>query len=233
MATKQVMTMPADVLFERWQAQIERIKDETTYLFTTRFRWIEIEKMFISNPELNRIGGEIHRYFLGLWARDAIMGVRRELDDQEGAINLRNLLHEIEARPEVLCRRRVVSRVKEEWLRPIISKQFDADGATCPLSGSREPDDDHISPTRTRADRRSLEANTKDVFDYAQRMVAHRTPIDGLELTARQINDAIDVIEPILQRYYRLLVGPSLVGATAAIQYDWMEPFTIPWALEA
>ena len=43
------------------------------------------------------------------------------------------------------------------------------------------------------------------------------------------INAAMDAIEETFKKYYLIFTGSSLVGAEAAIQYDWTEPFTIPW----
>src|SRR5713101_4089107 len=106
MASKEVMQMPADELYARWQEQIKRIYTETVYLFTTRHRFRCVQEMFRDNAALNKIGGDLYGWLTGMWGRDAIIGVRRELDDQAGTINLVNLLHEIEARPDVLTRRR-------------------------------------------------------------------------------------------------------------------------------
>jgi hypothetical protein len=236
MASREIEQMPAAELFQRWQTHIEKIKTETIYLFTTRHRWQEITQLFLNNHELNRIGGgDIYHYFLGLWGRDALMGVRRELDDQHGTINLRNLLYEMEARPETMARKRCchVNPGQSELLQQELDRSFEDLGVVCPYPGNRQRADDHLPKDFFTRDRRQLQDNTKTAFDYAQRMVAHRTPVDELEIQVHEINAAVDAIEPVLIRYYALLVGPTLVGATAAIQWNWMEVFTIPWMPKA
>ena len=80
------------------------------------------------------------------------------------------------------------------------------------------------------ADREELERKTRVVFEYAQKIVAHRTPIDNLSIKANDIHEALDALEPVLQKYYAILIGPSLVSATAAIQWNWMDVFTFAWA---
>jgi hypothetical protein len=50
-----------------------------------------------------------------------------------------------------------------------------------------------------------------------------------LTLTIEQIDAALDAIEAMLQKYYLLFYGGSLMGAEPAIQFDWETVFTFPW----
>lgn len=232
MASKQIRDMGAEDLYARWQAHIERIKSETTYLFTIRHRWREVQRLFSENHELGACGGDVYEWLLGMWGRDAIMGIRRELDDQEGTINLVNMLHEMEARSEVLNRARYLGHLRPEdsaFLVRSMNRDHDGFGAVSRVGGKRNPDDDYIAPERIAADREDLQDKTRTVFQYAQRMVAHRTPADHMELTVLQINEAVDAIEPVLQKYYCILTAKSLLQAEAAIQHDWMAPFALVW----
>jgi hypothetical protein len=86
-----------------------------------------------------------------------------------------------------------------------------------------------LAPERVGEDLKALEHDTKIAFSYAQRMVAHRTPIDALEITVGDINAAMDAIEAAFKKYYLIFTGTSLIQAAAAIQYDWTEPFSLPW----
>jgi len=232
MASKQVEQMPADDLYRRWQDHIQRIYEETVYLFTARHKFREVQQMFRTNEHLMSIGGAVYEWLLGMWGRDTIMGVRRELDDQAGTINLVNLLHEIEARPDVLTRRRWLAFIRpgdSDVMVAVMNDSFDGLGGVCLVGGTKNPSDDILAPERVCSDRRELQAKTAKAFDYAQRMVAHRTPMSSLEIKVADINTAMDAIEQTFKKYYLIFTGRSLAQAEAAIQYDWSEPFTIPW----
>src|SRR5688572_11381968 len=109
MASKYVMKMAADDLYGRWQCFVRRIYTETVYIFTTRYRFREIERLYQQNPQLSACGGDVYEWLFGMWGRDALMGIRRELDGQSNTVNLNHLLREIEARPDVLTRRRYLA----------------------------------------------------------------------------------------------------------------------------
>src|SRR4051812_4460235 len=78
--SKSVIGMPADDLYRRWQGFIERIYKETVYIFTSRHKFREVEKLFVENPSLHETGGDVYEWLFGMWGRDALMGIRRELD---------------------------------------------------------------------------------------------------------------------------------------------------------
>ena len=231
MAQFNIGTATDDELYARWQEQIERIRTETTYLFTTRFRWREVVKMFEYNQALNKVGGPAYQWLLGIWGRDAIMAVRRELDDQHGAVNLVHMLHEIEKRPQVLTRRRYLAHIKPsdpDFLTETMNEDFNRFG--CVTTPGGDPDEDHIDPTVVRADRQHLQEEASATFEYAQQMVAHRTPIDKLEIQISDIHRAIDAIHPVLRKYYVILTGNGIATSEAAFQYHWKEAFEHVWA---
>ena len=174
MAAKDVIQMPADELYARWQGHIKRIYTETVYLITTRYQFREVQGMFRDNQALNKIGGDVYEWLTGMYGRDAIMGVRRELDDQAGTINLVDLLHEIEARPDVLTRRRYLAFIQPgdcDFLPELMNRGFDKLGGICLVDGSKDPNDDIIAPQRAAGDRVELQAKTKKAFAYAQHIV--------------------------------------------------------------
>lgn len=232
MASKEVMAMPAADLYGRWQGHVKRIHDETAYIFTTRYQFREVQAMFEKNKDLNRIGGNVYEWLLGLWGRDALMGIRRELDTQSGTINLIHLLREIQDRTDVLTRRRWLAFIKPEhssFMPEMMNRSFDTLGGISIEGGTKDPNDDIIAPDRVRSDLDTLQRNTNKAFLYAQQMVAHRTPIDSLEVTVAEINSAMDAIESCFKKYYLIFTGASLISAEAAIQYDWTEPFSLTW----
>jgi hypothetical protein len=231
MVAKAIHVMPADELKIRWLEHIGRIKRENIYLFTTRYRFDSIQKMFQKNKRLGAEGGNVYRWLLGLWGRDALMGVRRELDGVEGVVNLVKLLYELEARPEVLTREwflETIPKGASEYLVEYHNQEFDKMGAVKANLQQYGPKD-HLPPSPIAADREALQAATLKAYGYAQQMLAHRTPIDDLEITVGEINAALAAIEKTFVKYVALLTGASLMKTAAEIQYDWDKCFTYAW----
>jgi hypothetical protein len=230
MASVNFKQLSADDCYARWQQHVKRIKNETVYLFTTRQHFREVRRMFQENKRLNEIGGEVYRWLLGIWGRDALIALRRELDGQSNTVNLMHLFEEMKHRPTVMTRRRYLAHCTKDdhpYIREMMNKAFTRWGAVSDNSG--DPLDDYIPADATDADQKALEVQTRKAFDYAQRMIAHRTPVEGLEIKPAEINAAIDAIEPMLQKYYLMFTASSLVSATAVAQYDWGAPFDFAW----
>jgi hypothetical protein len=179
--------------------------------------------MFQSNSGLREIGGPVYQWLFGIWGRDALIALRRELDGQSNTINLVHLFKEMQQRPTIMTRRRYLAHCTpddHEMVRTMMSNGFTKWGAV---------PDDYIPATVAKADEDSLTSQTQAAVDYAQQMVAHRTPVEGLDITLAQINSALDAIEPMVQKYYLMFTGSSLVRATATTQYDWGAPFDFAW----
>ena len=219
-----------DELYARWQNHIDRIKHETYHLFTTRYKWREVERLFRDNPKLKSCGGEVYDWLFWMWSTDALMGIRRELDDQFGVINLRQLLHEMEQRATVLTRRRYVAHLERsdsDFTRQRVFDEFSTLFGEI-VQPTAEPLDDYLDPASLRRQREELMAAGRVAFDYAQQMVAHRTPSKP-DATLGDINAAIDAIFPVLNRFYVLLHCKAIATAEASLQYDWRESFYFAW----
>lgn len=173
----------------------------------------------------------LYLWLQALWGHDALISIRRELDDQAGVVNIRGLLYEMHDRPDVLTRKRYLNPVTAEDGGEFQNKQadrgFDRFGVT--KSGNGERMDDIISPAGVAQDRAELERQTDAAYRYAQMVVAHRAPVDNLEIKIADINRAIDAIEPAVKKYYCLLTGLSLVTVTPAMQFNWLQPFHFAW----
>jgi len=88
--------------FAEWTRQIRASYEETVQTFWNRKLFRALRRMFETNQELASTGRHVWDWIAGMYLRDASMLIRRELDKQRGAMNLRHLLHDIEAHPHVL-----------------------------------------------------------------------------------------------------------------------------------
>ncbi len=232
MVEKKLREMTDDEVFARWQKRLDRVQTELTYLFATRRKFFDIQEMFGSNEELNAIGSQAYEWLLGIWGRDAVMAVRRELDNDSNTIAFGTLLDEMADRPRVLTRRRYLSFLKkgDEDLKHAFNEEFERYRILRP---NKNRGDDHLNPDGIASDRRDLNEAAQPVLEYANRLIAHRTPIDKLALTVRDVNKAIDAIEPIFKKYHVLLTGKALHAVEPEnIGDDWTDVFKFPWCVK-
>jgi hypothetical protein len=89
--------------FERWTRFVQASHDEIVHAFWNRKVFRSVAAMFESNERLRVSGRHVHQWIGELYATQAAMLVRRELDKRAGVMNLRHLLHEIEQNIGVLA----------------------------------------------------------------------------------------------------------------------------------
>ncbi len=227
---KKFQHLSNDEVFARWQARFNRIHDELKYLFTTRRKFLEVQEMFQTNERLKEIGSQPYQWILGMWGRDVVIGVRRELDSNKNNIAFGSMLDEMAECPEVLTRERYLSFLKttEKFIIDSHNKAFDKWGVK-KQNGS--PATDYLDPSGIRADREELNATAAPVLEYANRIVAHRTPLEQpLQVTVGQVNAALDAFEKPFQKYHVIVTGRALERIEPNnVGDDWKETFTFPW----
>jgi hypothetical protein len=220
--------LDADARYRGWIDRIQLIKTETYSLFWNRRLFRAVQHMFQTNTALQDNGGDVWQWVAGLYGRDTVMAIRRELDGQAGVLNLFHLLHDIEAHAYVLTRARYRQSFADVPRYPIqlIDRQFERFGGA-PGPGTL---DDHIPAAAVAHDRAELQRDTRAAFDYAQRLVAHRTPVGEVPLTLQEVDAAMRAVFRCLGKYYGFLLASSIVGPTPVPQYDWLAPFRFAWA---
>jgi hypothetical protein len=183
--------MDADQRYKDWVERIRRVEQETTNLYWNRKLFRAVARMFDTNPALQG-NGHLWTWLAGTFGRDAVMAVRRELDGQAGVLNLYHLLHEMEEQAHILTRARYHNFFQAmPWFPAAkIDAEFERFGGP---PGPGVPDD-HVAPQSIASDRQRLEADTAQVVEYAQRLVAHRTPVGKLDLKLKQIDDAVHAV---------------------------------------
>jgi hypothetical protein len=234
MAAKEIREMSADQLHARWRRHVAKATDDIWFLLDNRAKFRDVLRMFNDNPELNPLGRHAFAWLARLWSSDALMAVRRELDDQHGVINLKQTMHEMEPRPEALTRSRFL-----EWLdvdiddyraRKRANRLFESYGYV--VAGPRhdpDPYQDYIDAVGIAKDRREMEFAARPAFRYAQMLIAHRTPMDHLEISIPEMDKAIDAIANAAAKYSTLLLGESFENRWGKLPRDWAKAFKLPW----
>lgn len=95
--------MNADKRFAAWQHFVLASRGDIVHVFWSRKLYRAVAGMFRTNEALSTPGGRhLLEWLTEMYAREAAMLVRRELDRQAGVLNLLSLLHDIEKNFDVL-----------------------------------------------------------------------------------------------------------------------------------
>jgi hypothetical protein len=193
-----------------------------------------LRAVFDKNERLSEEGGFIFNWIAENYVNAALMLLRRELDQQAGAENLRNLLHDIIDHHGVLTR----ARYRAAWGK---SGSFDAEQANRAFNSfkpKRVPENtdlDFIDPTLVKADLDQVVADAERVREYAERTRAHRTPergVDTSDITFQTLHNAIADARGVVTKFYALLTLGIITKWEAVPQFDTIGPFERPWVLD-
>ncbi len=104
MVTKKIADLPRDEVLHRWREQIEGIGLESNYITGHQIRYRLVERWLSRRRSAAWLNRHLQAFgwISRLWVTETLMSVRRQLDDQHQTISLKQLLHEIEARPGVI-----------------------------------------------------------------------------------------------------------------------------------
>jgi hypothetical protein len=214
-----------DEVYAQLQKDVEEIQKHITLAFRNRRIFLDTTEMLRKHPTLSTSpdAGYWYEWLRTLYAHYIVMAVRRELDRGANAPNIYRLLMAVARRPQVLSRARYKAFFKDGALLRELGVDLGGEQFT-EMAGPAE----FIDSTIVRQDLEELEKQSKLVVVYANKIVAHRTP-ESVQTTLRHINNSLDAIEKVLQKYYVLLTGKGLVSAEPSIINNWEAAFTVPW----
>src|SRR5262249_12411727 len=152
---------------------------------------------------LQQVGGHLWEWMVLNYAATVLMGIRRLVDSQRGTVNLKQLMHAIIDRPDVITRgrrRAIHGPIGSVAIREHIDGLFTENWVRHPNADRRE--DDQVDPEIVRADLRSLESALEAVTEFANRTVAHKTRMAPGNVTYGELDAAFAAIEQTLTRYY-------------------------------
>ena len=205
----------------KWQGWIDVISKDLGRSLLRRSLFEATMKIYDANPMVQKEGGAFFWFFSGLYLDTIASGIRRQAKKNDDSVCLRQLLEEIEERPEVLSRERYRSHyvAAGQAIDGRVDREFDQ------LGGAGA----HLDPTVVRADLTQLKAACLAAEGYVDRRVAHydrRHPRE--ELTPSQVNLALETLETLVEKYFLLLNGSSLV-VEPALQVPFSYVFSFPW----
>jgi hypothetical protein len=228
MASKKLRHLTEEEVWTRWNERMTKVRQALHHVFATRWQFRAVTEMFERNDALKAVGGDVHRWLFLMWARDVVIAVRRELDNDTNTVCLGRLLDEMAQRPRVITRARFLGRVSREDARfRMLDKTFTSHAIVSP--DPAQPMGDHLDPEGISRDRKHLYAVAKPVLAYANQILAHRNEDEDVPVTLGDINRAVDEIEAVFLKYYTIINGPTLMGLEPSVIGNWTKPFEIPW----
>jgi hypothetical protein len=226
--SKKLKTLSDENVWTRWNERMKRARQDLHAVYGTRRRFLDVTSLFEKNSALKAVGGDVYDWLFRLWARDIVIAIRRELDNDSNTVCLGRLLDEMAQRPKVITRERYLQGIPEDDFRHrMLWATFDGFGvigqsATAPLT-------DYLDPSGIASDRRRLLTVAKPVLAYANQLVAHRSETEHVPVTLGEVNRALEAIDEVFTKYYAIIVGPTLMSLEPSIIHDWMKPFTMAW----
>ena len=143
------------------------------------------------------------------------------------SVSISRLLTDIAVHSDVMTRRRHISASlrdaydDEDWRRREGERSFDRHAG----AGAQT-----MPPERVLADRKHLDEIAEPIIRHVNKRVAH---FDERELAAvltyAEINDALDFIGELLNKYESLLKAARWGTLVPVHQADWTQAFTVAW----
>lgn len=175
-------------------------------------------------------------HYFDVYAETQAMAVRRQADLHPDVASLGKLLAEVTDDAQALT---------PDWWLGLWS--LDADDEYERAFARRQWDQEfgggvgtHLDPAIPEGDLERLMTGSERVKRHVDKHIAHSEdpgvrPRDPGEtasdevLRLDEIDDAIDMIGTIFNRYYSLMTAASMAFLEPAIQHDWLAPFREPW----
>jgi len=232
--TLRLKNVSDDERHAAWVRVIERIYTEQVNQAWSNYMFRLVRAVFAKNERLSEEGGFIFKWIAENYVHAALMLLRRELDQQAGTENLRNLLFDMIEHPTVLTRGRYRGawRDEERFGRGRADRVFDS---FKPKRVADNPEADYVDPDIVRADLAQVIGDAERLREYAERTRAHRTPernVDTSDVTFQALHKAIADIRRVIEKYYALLTLKSIARWDPVPQYDTIGPFMAPWVVD-
>ncbi|GEM_PF-4342860 len=224
----------ADARYDAWVRVIERIYREQVQHAWNYYLFRLISAVFRTNERLSAEAGFFFKWMVDNYVDAALMLIRRELDQQAGTENLRNLLFDIIEHPTVVCRTRYQLKLSGNgssgsWLAERVFDRFKL------VQVAENRDADYIDPEMVKSDLNQIAARAEQLREYAERTRAHRTPERGIkttEMTFQTLHDTMSDIRSVIGKYYSLLTSRSIAQWEPIPQYDTLEAFQKAWLVD-
>ncbi len=215
-----------DRTWAEWAELDGKIFNELLETFALRRQFRDFMALFEENSELREHGGHVWSWMRTCYVNTMLVRIRRHTDGQRNEASLRRMILALGERPEVITRERIVARAveKQDWLGPVADEYFTKQWAGGEVQAERAQAEIFIR------DAAALFAAGEGIVHVANvRFIHHQHRAPAGVVTFKEVDDLLDEIERVYQRYHALVVGSSLFGLEPAPQFNTHKVFTFPW----
>lgn len=178
-----------------------------------RFLFIRLKEIVESNPKINKPNIFLD-YIKINYVSTLIVAICRQIDEDQGSISLINLLYEIYDNVEKITKIWFASQYKTIGIEHG-KKDFEEN------FGNLE----YIDPGIVYADIGNLLFYTKEIKKFRNKRVAHldRNKKIKFDIDFNALNQSIDLIEEIIEKYYLLLTQSGMNGLLPVNTLDFRD----------
>ncbi len=215
---------------EKWQHEIERVRNAVTRLLDYR-RWNRVYEGIVAANPLLRPGVPVLDYFRNIYGDYAVMAIRRQCRQQRDSVSLLGLLKDLEQNAAFITR----AWTRDLYRQPtpggtVYPEHFAYELADGTFKTFADPTGEILDAATVRADIERLETATKGILSHSDRVVAHDDPRGPeFDVNFDDLNVAIDTIEEVAKRYILLLTGASMLTMTPIDSTNAISVFSFPW----
>lgn len=208
---------------EKWEKWLKRIKLEVQNLVLYRSAYKEVIEIINSNESLHE-DNFYYRYMNDSHIAYIVMGIRRQIKNDNQSISIVRLLTEISKTPHLITRNNYVDHYSDSVISDFADDHFD--------QFCKNPGDIHLSEDMVIEDIDKLKVSSILVEKYADRFIAHsdNRGIESLP-TFNDIDSCLEILDKIYCKYHLIFYASSMDSLFPTVQYHWKKIFELPWII--
>ncbi|MGI9558957.1 MAG: hypothetical protein ACR2NQ_04765 [Thermodesulfobacteriota bacterium] len=209
-----------DQKLKKWIQWLETIHGEIRELRMAQEIFSSVQELVKKNKNIQK-PSSFYAYLQNTYVSYVLMGIRRQVKNDQSSISFVRLLTEMSKEPSVL-HRTYFRQLYEGHTADSENEDFDR---FCDQPGAP-----HISSSLVEEDMRKLEKTSRSCEKFADKRIAHLDQQKPTSLvTMEDVDDVISILDRLYVKYHLLFHAVSIETVKPTYQYDWMEIFDHPW----
>jgi hypothetical protein len=213
-----------DQKLQKWIKWLKLINEEITQLVIARDIFWSVQELIKKNKDIQK-PSSFYEYFANTYIAFIVMGIRRQIKNDQQSISFVRLLSEIADQPQIISREYFKSLYKGSTVEFLADNDFN--------QFCKNPGDEFISREMVIDDICRLREVARILEDFADKMVAHLDKKKPKIIPSFQnVNEAIDFLDKLYIKYHLMFHAESMETLMPVYQYDWKQIFDFPWRLK-
>ena len=195
--------------FYECRDRLATINSDVGNLLLGRYVFRELQALISDNPDLE---GLFVKWLRINYVNTAVLGIRRAVDTDSRATSTANFLRHLIANPTVITRsvviRELVYRRPRTYKRryePSGSRHFEAEGLSQYFDNLAGAGSEQLDVRLIGQDLSLLQRKARNVERFATKRLAHYDERPPLPATYREIDEVLDVLDSIIDKYSPVL----------------------------